>query len=258
MRRGAPARPGGPRLTAPLAQPPFELFGPAHWAAVALTALAPVALSVAVRRAGSDGVERAVRAGLAWILLGNEAASWVLAFRTDGAAVFWREHLPLHVCGVTVLLAAATLLFRRPLAYQLTYFWGLAGSVNAILTPDLEVGYPSYAFLQFFVSHGGIVVAALFATWGLGMRPTLRGLAQAVVWIHVVAVLVAGVNLALDSNYMYLSAPPATASPFVFLPWPWYLVVLEIVGVSIFALLYLPTAFAKRRRARAARSIARG
>ena len=107
-------------------------------------------------------------------------------------------------------------------------------------------------FFQYFISHAGIVGAALFATWGLGMRPTFKSLVRALVLLNAVAVPVTVVNLALDSNYMYLCAPPVTASPFLFLPWPWYLLIIEVLALTFFLLLYLPVHISAHRRSRRA------
>ena len=61
---------------------------------------------------------------------------------------------------------------------------------------------------------------------------------------------VAPVNLALDANYMYLCEAPDTASPFLFLPWPWYIPLLEGLALAFFGALYLPVYLEQRQSAR--------
>ncbi len=90
------------------------------------------------------------------------------------------------------------------------------------------------------------MAAALFATWGLGMRPTFKSLIRAFVAMNVVAAAIACVNLLLDSNYMYLCEAPVTASPFLFLPWPWYILWLEVLVLVFFLALYLPVHLERR------------
>ena len=233
----------------PMQPPPFQLFGAPHIVAMAAAVAAPVALSLAVRRLDSARATRIARVSFGTLMLVNQVVYWCYRYVTAGAEVFVREHLPLHVCGVTVLLAAATLLRPRRLTYELLYFWGLAGAANALVTPELAEGFPHYVFFQYFVSHGGIVGAAVFATWGLGMRPTLRSLVRAFVAMNAMAGAVACVNLLLGSNYMYLCEAPATASPFLFLPWPWYILWLELLALVFFGLAYLPVLVAERRGA---------
>ena len=226
---------------------PFDLFGTAHIVVMALSVAVPVALSLIVRRAKSEAVTRGVCVGFAAVLAANQIVYWAFRWMTDGTVTFMREHLPLHLCSVGIILAVIVLLTRGRLAYELIYFWGLAGTTNAIVTPELAEGWPDYLFIQFFISHGGIVGAALFATWGLRMRPTFKSLIRAFLWLNALAAGVAVVNLLLDSNYMYLCAPPDTASPFLLFPWPWYLLWLEVFAFFLFALLYLPVWLASGR-----------
>ena len=225
-----------------------ELFGTPHIVAMMAMMAVPIALSAAVRRLDSERATRVVCVVFAAVLLVNQVVYWCFRYVTVGAATFVREHLPLHVCGMTVLLSVAALLWRRRWTYELLYFWGLAGAANAMVTPELAEGFPDYVFFQYFISHGGIVGAALFTTWGLGMRPTFKSLVRAFVAMNGMAAVVACVNLLLDSNYMYLCEAPVTASPLLFLPWPWYVGWLEVLALVFFAVLYLPVHLERKWR----------
>lgn len=228
--------------------PPFQLFGTPHVVAMAATLAVPAALSLLVRRLDSKRVTRVACVTLAMVILVNEVVYWVYRYVTLGGGTFVREHLPLHMCGMSVLLSVATLLRRRRFTYDLVYFWGLAGAGNAVVTPELAEGFPHYQFFQYFISHAGIVATAIFSTWGLGMRPTFGSLVRAFVAVNVVVAVVAPVNYLLGSNYMYLCEAPETASPFLFLPWPWYILWLEVLGLAFFLAVYLPVQLERRWR----------
>ena len=213
----------------------FQTFGGPHLAAMALTLALPALLAWVARRAASTTVAATIGYLLAGALLINEVTHWDYRLAQLGVGGFVQHHLPLHVCGVTVLATAATLLLRNQKLYELAYFWGLVGTLNAVITPNVDVGFPEYRFFQYFTTHSGIVVGVLYATWGLRMRPTLGGLWRAFVGVNLLAAGVAGVNLVLGSNYMYLSQPPlGTASPFFFAPWPWYIPILDAVALGLF------------------------
>ena len=157
----------------------FETFGTPHLVAMALTLALPAVLAVLARRL-SGAAPKVIAWLLAGMLLANEFTYWTIRIGAIGLDGWVRNHMPLHVCGVAVLLTSATLLFRSPKTYEIVYFWGLVGSANAVITPGgLAVDFPEYRFFQYFISHSGIVVGVLFATWGLGMRPTLRGMLRA-------------------------------------------------------------------------------
>ncbi len=220
----------------------FQTFGAPHIITMALTLALPILLGAIARKAASKAVAAATGYLLASVLLINEVTHWGCRFAEFGLSRFVQDHLPLHACGIAVLATAATLLFRNQRAYEIAYFWGLVGSSNAVITPGWQAGgFPEYHFFQYFIAHSGIVVGALFATWGLRMRPTLGGLFRAFVCLNVFAVGLAVLNIFLGSNYMYLSGPPSgTVSPFFFAPWPWYLPILEVIGLAMFFVVLSP------------------
>ena len=226
----------------------FEQFGPAHAAAIFLTAALPAGLIFVVRKADSPRASKAICCGLAAVLLANELLHYALGFRSVGWRGFMREFLPLHICGLAVYLAAFSLVTRRQWAYEIAYFWGLAGTVQAILTPDLQAGFPQYWFFQYFIRHSGIVTAVLLATIGLKMRPRTGAVLRVFIITNVWLVLVAAANWALAANYMYLSRRPDVPSPLVILPWPWYIVLADALVLVAFALLYWPFLARNRRQ----------
>ncbi len=212
--------------------PDFQTFSTAHLIAIGLTLGVPILIAAIARRRAAAAIGYL----LAGVLLTNEVTNWCYRFAEFGLSEFIRNHLPLHACGIAVLAAAATLLFRNQRAFEIAYFWGLVGSSNAVITPSLgdAEGFPSYRFFQYFIAHSGIVVGVLFATWGLRMRPTLGGLFRAFVCVNLFALGVGVFNVVMDSNYMFLREPPETASPFFFAPWPWYIPILDLVALGMF------------------------
>lgn len=71
--------------------------------------------------------------------------------------------LPLALCDV--VLVVAPIARWHPgwqLAVELTYFCGLAGMLQAVVTPDLSAAFPELEFFEFVVGHLAIVTAALF------------------------------------------------------------------------------------------------
>ncbi len=223
----------------------FEFFGFAHIAAMGVILAVPIVLTLVVKWLDSAKAIQAICYGFAGVIAVNEVLNWSHRIATVGVHEFVREYMPLHVCGITVFAVVVMLVFRRQTAYEIAYFWGLVGATNAVVTPQLEFGFPQYRFFQYFIAHGGIVAAALFATWGLGMRPTARSVLRVFVLLNVLAVVLIGVNLMLGSNYMFLCQPPITKSPFFFLPWPWYLLFLDSMALVLFYVLFIP--FSRRK-----------
>ncbi len=219
----------------------FQFLGVPHVVALALTITLPIALSVLVRKADSSVLTNAICYLLAATLIVNEIGGWIYRAATvQSFSVFVQSYLPLHICGVALFVVVVALLRRNQTLYEIGYFWGIVGTLNAVLTPQLGVGFPHYRFFQYFIVHGGIVVSVLFATWGLRMRPTLKGLLRSFLLANLYMVFIAGVNLLLKSNYMFICDPPLTKSPFFFAPWPWYIPILDSVALVLFFVVYSP------------------
>ena len=230
-------------------QSPFQPFSAPHIVVLGLVVVVPAVLSMLARR-GGERTTTIICIAFATVMLCNMAAHWVYRLDEAGIAVFLERHLPLHICGIAVLALAVTLVFRNRYTFEIVYFWGLAGTLNALATPQLEVAFPHYRFFQFFIAHGGIVAGALFAVWGLGMRPTFASLGRAFGWLFLLTCALLVINPLLGSNYMFLREPPVSASPFFFAPWPYYIPILGGVGLVFFGLLLAPFEVAKRWRRR--------
>jgi hypothetical integral membrane protein (TIGR02206 family) len=149
---------------------------------------------------------------------------------------------------VAVLVAAVACWWHVPVLVELTWFWGLAGTLQGLLTPDLDVGFPHLVFVEYVTGHAGIVVAALFLVVGMHHWPrpgaVWRVLLISVGWTAVVGVADAWTG----GNYMFLRRRPGEWTLLTVLgPWPWYLVGATALALVLFALLDAPFWLARRR-----------
>lgn len=213
--------------------PPFRAFGPDHLAALVLTAAAAAAACAAVRRRPRGRLARSLGPGLA-LLLACVVLAWAGGELARGRLSPW-QLLPLHLCDLLILVAVAALLTRRAWLAELLYFWAGTGALLAMLTPDVPRGFPDPYFLLFFGLHGAVVVAAALVTIGYGIHPR-RGSAWRVFGLTLAyAAVVALVNLALGTNFLFLRWKPSNPTLLDWLgPWPWYLVWGGLLGLVLF------------------------
>jgi hypothetical integral membrane protein (TIGR02206 family) len=221
-------------------EPRFRLFGASHLGPIALFVVANVLIVVfraRIRDTALDGVLRALVAGL---LLANELGLSLWRIRHRQWSV--RTSLPLHLCGVSVLLGAAMLLSRSFLLFELTYFWAMGGALQGLLTPDVEGwDFPSFRWATTFISHGLIVTANLYMVFVLGMRPTFASYLKSMAAVNVYGVVMLLANRALGANYGFLCRKPDQPTLFDLLgPWPWYLLSLEAVAWALSFLFLVP------------------
>jgi hypothetical integral membrane protein (TIGR02206 family) len=160
------------------------------------------------------------------------------------------QGLPLHVCAAGLYLTAWVLIRPSQIGYETAYYWGLGGTLQAIITPNLMYAFPHIRFFQFFLTHGGIVAGVLVATFVMKMRPGRGSILRTFILTHVLMLVAGAANWGLGANYMFLREPPVGESLFFFLPWPWYILFLEPVGLAFCMILYAPFWLADRARRR--------
>jgi hypothetical integral membrane protein (TIGR02206 family) len=148
-------------------------------------------------------------------------------------------------------VAAAACWTRVAVLVELTYFWGLAGTLQAVITPDLNAGFPHLVFFQYMVGHLGIVVAALYLVVGLRITPRPGAVLRVFAITLGYTAFVGLVDGLTGANYMFLRAPPGEWTLLKVLgPWPWYIG--SAAGVALVLLLALDAPFWASRRRRAA------
>jgi len=217
----------------------FILFNLFHLAALG-SILLVILLIVLSRKKFSQKNKENFRDTVAAILIINEI-SWHLwaYFYFDWTL---QKMLPLHICSILVWLSAWMLIRNSYKIYEFAYFLGIGGALQALITPDAGIyGFPHFRFFQTFISHGFIIIAAIYMTLIEKMRPTWKSLLSVFVITNIYMVVVYGINTLIGSNYLYLNHKPLTASLLDILPdWPVYLLYMEALGIVICLILYLP------------------
>jgi hypothetical integral membrane protein (TIGR02206 family) len=219
----------------------FHPFTAQHWIASALGCLAIFGFLVAGKAAGKK--RQLASKLLAWINLTAVPLS-VISWACTAAPKSLDNFIPLQLCDVATFTAGFALLTQRPLLCALTYFWGLAATLQALLTPAITVSFPDPVFVIFFVQHYAIVAAALYIPIINGWRPR-RPLWQAPLeiygWSLAYLVIAMTANRCLGTNFAFASHPPENPSLIDHLgPWPWYLLAMQAIAVGAFYLLTLP------------------
>ena len=203
-----------------------------HLAALLVTALLATVLIVAARRKPSGWTRWAGRA-LGVVIVANE----LIYFATNWSnGTFSLSHsLPLYLCDVAAFVAGVALWWPRPVLVELTYFWGLAGSIQGLLTPDSNLVFPRYDYFQYYVDHCGVILAALFLVAGLRIQMRAGSVRRVFLLTIAFTAFVAVCDVTTGGDYMYLRSKPGAGSLLsVMGPWPWY-----IASGTLVALLFL-------------------
>jgi hypothetical integral membrane protein (TIGR02206 family) len=211
----------------------MRMFGLPHLCWIAGIVIVALLLPVLVRRRILS--VDATRFTLGCVLAANES------IRNFYEGFQFPNDLPIQLCTVltwTTVIACLTLV---PWAVEFSYFVGLVGAGLTTLTPDVHSPAFSYASTRFFITHGGIVIAASTLVFGGAVTFRKGAALRANLWVAIYAVLIGIFDAIFHVNYMYLCRKPKGASVLDYLgPWPVYLIGAEMVALTLFWLLWLP------------------
>ena len=224
----------------------FEPFGWSHAAVVVIFLVVAAVLVIAGRRCrGTPAGQRLSKAlALAFVaFLIPVEVYYVLPWQPE-----IKYSLPLQLCDLASIAAVWALWSYSSTAFALTYFWGLTLTVQAFISPELHgLDFPSLQFVAFFGVHSLAPWAAIYLTWGAGLRPNWRSYQVAVLVTLGWGVAMFAFNHEVGTNYGFLNTKPLARSLLDVLgPWPWYLLSELVVGATAWALITWPWARQQR------------
>jgi hypothetical integral membrane protein (TIGR02206 family) len=222
--------------------PEFQPYGLPHLTVIVVTIVLPFVLAALVRRTRSRRIEKLIIAALSAVLILNYLA--YLVFIRGQGVVDWRQMLPMQMCDWGILVVIVAMWTGRQRWFEVAYFWGIGGTLQAVLTPNLRYGFPDWRFISFFTSHCGIIIGVVFLMLTRRYRPYPMSVVRVWLWTEFYFVVTLIVDEFTGFNYGFLLHKPEAFSILSFLSdwWPLYLLQLHGVALLFFLLLYAPFA----------------
>jgi hypothetical integral membrane protein (TIGR02206 family) len=222
--------------------PEFHAFGFSHLVVIFLTIALPFILALIVHRTKSPHMERSIRLTISALLLINYIA-YVFVARNFGVDR-WYKLIPLQLCDWAMIVIIIALWTGSRRWLEIAYFWGIGGTLQAIITPNLQFGFPDLRFISFFVAHSGIIIGIVFLMLIYGFRPRPIGILRTFAWTEVYFVVAFTTDLLTGENYGFLLHKPEAASLLNFLSdsRPVYLIEFHLLAWIFFCVLYAPFA----------------
>ena len=156
----------------------------------------------------------------------------------------WIRLLPIHMCSLSGFFIGIFLLTNRRLFFEVAFFWGIGGGINALITPDVTMTFPDPKYVLFFLGHGLLMVNIGYACIALSNRPTFHSVKNGIFFSLGVLPVIYIINLFLGppANYWYLGAKPTEGQSIMdFFPDPpLHIPLLVIIGAFLFLLIYSP------------------
>ncbi|NJM48760.1 MAG: TIGR02206 family membrane protein [Alkalinema sp. RU_4_3] len=120
------------------------------------------------------------------------------------------RYLPFHLCALSAVMMAMALLIDRPWLRQITIYWAPFAALIAILLPDIGASdnFPSFRFLEFFVSHALICWGAVWLLANHRFKWTIKTALFAYGSLFATLPPIALVNRLFSANYLYMLRKP--------------------------------------------------
>ena len=222
----------------------FQLFGTDHVAVLCIVIVVSVVI-IRMRLKLIAPVDSMIRYLIAIGLFLIGASGLIAAYRI-GVIV-----IPLNFCDLALFASILALVTLKPWLCHLCYVWGLAGTLQALIQPDLSKPFPDFWWFHFFLLHGGVVLSAIYLAATQRIHPSWRTVGWLIVITNIYVAIVITINWMYGTNFGYLAQKPAHPSILDYLgEWPYYLLSMEIIGIVSMIILFLPFSCFRKQIAR--------
>ena len=219
---------------------PFNIFGTYHLVTLAIILCLAIFFPKAYRDKPSSQKENVAKIlGISIIVL-----ELIKPFIWHSMDYPWIRLIPIHMCSLSGFFIGIFLLTKKRLFFEIAFFWGIGGGINALITPDVTLTFPDPKYILFFFGHGLLIVNIGYACIALSNRPTFNSVKNGIIFTLAVLPIIYIINLLLGppANYWYLGTKPTEGQSIMdFFPDPpLHIPLLIIIGAFLFLLIYSP------------------
>src|SRR5436189_52611 len=155
-------------------EPEFQPYGLPHLTVISLTVVLPFVLAAIVWRTKSPRVEKVIIGVLSAVLVLNYVV-YLIFIRSRGTAV-WQHMLPMQLCDWGMVVVIVAMWTGNQRWFEVAYFWGIGGTLQAVLTPNLPLSFLSDSQPLYLLQMHGLALSfflglyAPFAVYDLVRR----------------------------------------------------------------------------------------
>ncbi len=215
---------------------------------ITITFLGPAALYFLSRKVRSPRLAQGINVSLAICLLGAYLLNLRWLHQNDILELPYG--LPMQLCDWAAVATLVALFRRNAMAFELAYFWGISGTMQALFTPAVNLD-PGVRTWCFYIIHSVIPGSVFWLMFEFGMRPRKGGMWKVLAWseVYLACALFAN-SIWSDANFGFLHHRPTQKTMLDLFPDPHWLYVLCINGIAVVFFLVLDLPWIIRRRSR--------
>ncbi len=200
--------------------------------------LVSVALSLLYRWSG-ESLRKKLRYTVAGLILLDEAAKWIMLLSTG---LWTKNYLPLQLCTINIFLITAHVIRPSKWLGNFLYLICIPAALAALLFPTWTKLPPAnFMHIHSFSVHILLALYPIMLTAGGDIVPRLRETWKCILLLVGMAIPVYGLNLWLDTNYMFLMEAEAGNPLLIFeKAFGNHLIGFPVILAAVLLLMYLP------------------
>lgn len=217
----------------------IQHFGASHLIALAGTFLIGFFVIYVSRKNQSSKISTAIEISIAFLLITAYPVK-IIARYIDGIEIDKDVLFPLQLCDVAAVAGFFALILKNRLCAEITYFFGLAGTLQALFTPSVCYDFPSISYFAFFQLHSIVVIAALYLPLALDWRPRKGSVMR--VWFCGIcyAIIVGLFDFITGANYGFFREKAEGSLMDILHQWPYYIIEMSVLALVLFFVLSVP------------------
>lgn len=216
----------------------FSLFDSLHLGWIVFFLVIIVVNCIAYKRF-SDRGKILWRKIVAWLLIVDELFKMAILIASGNYGV---GYLPLHLCSINIFMIAIHAYKPSAIIDNFLYTVCIPGAIAAMLFPtwtSLPIGNGMH--LHSFTVHTLLALYPIVLAVGGDIKPDVRKLPKSLGLLVLMAIPIYGINLLLDTNFMFLmSADPGNPLYFFETLWGSHLLGFPVIIAGVLLVMYGP------------------
>ncbi|MBQ4313759.1 MAG: TIGR02206 family membrane protein [Clostridia bacterium] len=220
--------------------PGFKLYDSVHFIWLAAIVLACVVCCIVYKRASDKG-KRVFGLVMGISIVALEVLKDAILLLTGDITV---NHLPLHLCGLSIMIEFAHSIRPSKFAKELMYALCMPGALAALVFPNwTTTPICNFFHVHSFLIHALLVIYPIMIIAAGEHRPSVKRLPKCLGFLVAAGIPIYFLNKLIDTNFMFLNWP-SEGSPLVWFEGlfgnPGYLLGFPILIALVWLVLYTP------------------
>lgn len=224
----------------------FSLFDNLHitWLCVLV---AVVLINIFLYRRLSSDKRACWRKVIAWLLIADELFKMAILFLGGNYQV---SYLPLHLCSINIFIIAIYAYRPSAVLGNFLYTVCIPGALAAMLFPTwTSLPITSGMHIHSFTVHILLMLYPTVLALCGDIQPDIRRLPKSLGLLLLMAIPIYGINLLLDTNFMFLmSADPGNPLYFFETLWGNHLLGFPVIIIGVLLVMYGPLLIVQKLR----------